>query len=165
VILVMLGTHPQPMDRVVRAMDELVADGRIAEPVVVQAAAFGRRPEHATAIGIVPAAELQALIRDARVVVTHGGPGSIMDVIAAGRRPVVVPRDPAHGEHVDDHQIRFARWLEGQRPRIVAVSVDERADCIDAAGSGGADPAPAAPDPALVRRLRALVEASARPPR
>jgi UDP-N-acetylglucosamine transferase subunit ALG13 len=88
-----------------------------------------------------------------------------LDDFGAGRRACVGPRDPAHGEHFDDHQIRFALGLAGTRPNMVAWSVDEHADCIDAAGSGGADPAPAAPDPALVRRLRALVEASARPPR
>ena len=43
--------------------------------------------------------------------VTHGGPASIIEVRRAGRLPIVVPRDPARGEHVDDHQQRFAHRL------------------------------------------------------
>ena len=45
------------------------------------------------------------------VVVSHGGPATISEARAAGHLPVVVPRDPAFGEHVDDHQKRFSAWL------------------------------------------------------
>jgi hypothetical protein len=51
------------------------------------------------------------LIRLADVVVLHGGPASIMEVRGLGKLPVVVPRDPRYGEHVDGHQLRFARRM------------------------------------------------------
>lgn len=47
----------------------------------------------------------------ADVVVCHGGPTTIAEVRRSGRRPLVVPRSPTHGEHVDDHQVLFARRL------------------------------------------------------
>ncbi|MCW2780140.1 MAG: hypothetical protein JWR35_589 [Marmoricola sp.] len=57
--------------------------------------------------GMLGIEELQDLLRRADAVVTHGGPGLIMEARAAGHIPVVVPRDPAHHEHVDGHQMRF----------------------------------------------------------
>ena len=55
--------------------------------------------------------ELQLLLASADVVVTHGGPATITQARGAGHVPVVVPRQPALGEHVDDHQVLFARRL------------------------------------------------------
>ena len=43
--------------------------------------------------------------------VCHGGPGTIMDAREAGHVPLCVPRDPKLGEHVDDHQQRFAAMV------------------------------------------------------
>lgn len=51
------------------------------------------------------------LNRRADAVVCHGGTGSVMLARHAGKRPIVVPRLHALGEHVDDHQVRFARWM------------------------------------------------------
>ena len=60
---------------------------------------------------IVATDELQVLLGDARVVICHGGGGSIGDAWAAGLAPIVVPRMPQLGEHVDDHQIHFSAKL------------------------------------------------------
>lgn len=60
----------------------------------------------------MPATELEQAIREADVVVAHAGTGSALTALAVNRFPVLVPRDPAHGEHVDRHQFETARRLE-----------------------------------------------------
>jgi UDP-N-acetylglucosamine transferase subunit ALG13 len=55
--------------------------------------------------------ELEAAVGSAAVVVCHGGAGIISSALAAGRRPIVVPRRAALGEHVDDHQYQLTRKL------------------------------------------------------
>ncbi|HEY3523248.1 MAG TPA: glycosyltransferase [Candidatus Limnocylindrales bacterium] len=117
-ILVTLGTHPAPMDRLVRAIDALSADGVIEEPVIVQSAVYGYLPRHCRTARVVPADVLSAWIDEASRVVCHGGPGSILEVLSRGKVPRVVPRNPAFGEHVDDHQQRFVRWFAERRPLI-----------------------------------------------
>lgn len=68
-------------------------------------------PRHAAGSAVVsPDRVLDSMTR-AFVVVTHGGPGSIMDARARGHVPVVVPRIAALDEHVDDHQVVFTRSL------------------------------------------------------
>ncbi len=51
------------------------------------------------------------LLATASAVVCPGGPGGIMETRAAGLRPIVMPRRGDLGEHVDDHQLAFSRFL------------------------------------------------------
>lgn len=61
---------------------------------------------------VVPAADLAAAMAAADVVVAHAGVGSALMALRAGRCPVLLPRDRAHGEHVDDHQHEVAALLD-----------------------------------------------------
>lgn len=79
-------------------------------PVVVQSGAT-RAPAGLDVRPYLPADELRALVARASVVVCHGGPGTIAECHRAGLRPVVVPREHARGEHVDDHQVHFTERL------------------------------------------------------
>ena len=123
-ILVTLGTHPQPMDRVVLWVDHLIEEGTI-DKAVIQAACFGERPRRAEAIGVVAGDELEHLMKSATRVVTHGGPGTIIQALALGRRPIVVARDPALGEHIDGHQQRFVAWLAERRDILPVAALDD----------------------------------------
>jgi UDP-N-acetylglucosamine transferase subunit ALG13 len=158
-ILVTLGTHPRPMDRLMVALDGLIADGSIADEVIIQAAAFGVRPRHAQLHGLVPAEQLWRWANDARVIVTHGGPASITLALSVGRRPVVVPRDPARGEHVDDHQIRFTRWIAKRRPIFVLEDpATGLQGALESASAAGVDPSIGGPPEQAIRRLRQIIE-------
>ena len=124
-IAVTLGTHPKPMNRLVLALEELVVRGVLNDDVVITSAAYGARPPHVTTLGIQPYETLRGMIDTARAVITHGGPASIAMAIGAGHTPIIVPRDPAFDEHVDDHQIRFGSWLRLRRPvRVIRDMCD-----------------------------------------
>ncbi len=80
--------------------------------------------------------ELQGLLVAADVVVTHGGPATITQARAAGHVPVVVPRQHALGEHVDDHQVLFARRLAAAGVVHLAETEAALAPAVDAARAG-----------------------------
>jgi UDP-N-acetylglucosamine transferase subunit ALG13 len=63
------------------------------------------------AVATMPSRELDAAMREADVVVAHAGIGSALAALDAGRCPILVPRERAHGEHVDDHQALIATAL------------------------------------------------------
>jgi UDP-N-acetylglucosamine transferase subunit ALG13 len=106
--LILVGTDHHPFGRAVAWADArqqahpedhvLVQHGRSDPPARAQGRAF------------LTAEELRREVTQADVVITHGGPGTISDARSAGHRPIVFPRDPTLGEHVDDHQRRFAPW-------------------------------------------------------
>lgn len=104
-IFVTVGSSPIPFDRLLRAIDGL----RIDEHLVVQHGPSTMRPKRAECVDVLSHAEFLELVRAARVVVTHGGVGSIFTCLRERKRPIVVPRHASFGESVDDHQVSFTR--------------------------------------------------------
>ncbi|QIG44387.1 glycosyl transferase family 28 [Nocardioides anomalus] len=108
-VVALVGTDHHPFDRLVSWMDD-AARRRPNVRFVVQHGTT-RAPSVAEGRAFLGHDDLQDLLRRADVVVCHGGPGTITDAREAGHRPLCVPRDPAFGEHVDGHQLRFARTV------------------------------------------------------
>ena len=121
-IFVTVGTHEQQFNRLVKAVDDLAADGTIAEPVFQQTGYSDYVPEHCEHSQFVPAQRMQELMGQASVVITHGGPSSFVEAMVAGSKaPVVVPRRAEYGEHVNDHQVDFVRIVAERIGGIVPV--------------------------------------------
>jgi UDP-N-acetylglucosamine transferase subunit ALG13 len=76
-------------------------------------------------------------IRAARVVVTHAGAGSVLTCLAAGTRPIVIPRLRRYGETSDDHQLAFGRRLD--EVGLVTLVEDLRL-LADVVGAASANP-------------------------
>lgn len=110
-IFATVGTHEDPFDRLVAELGRLVQAGRIAEEVLIQGGYSTAAAPGCTVVKMMGFDEVQAAMQRARIVITHGGPASIMQALSHGKVPVVVPRNPAFKEHVDGHQIQFARRL------------------------------------------------------
>jgi len=147
------------MDRVVRWIDRLIEDGTI-ESAVIQAANFAERPRYAQSIGVVSPDEIEDLMRTASRVITHGGPGTILQALSLGRSPIVIARDPARGEHVDAHQLRFVAWLAERLPITPVTTLHELRGAL-------ATPEPHAPprdsERKAVRRVREILTSSPEP--
>ena len=120
-IFVTVGTHEQQFDRLVRAIDELRADEMINEPVFVQTGYCTFEPNHCEHSKFVPFKRMKEMMAQADVVITHGGPSSFIEAMAAGKVPVVVPRRGDLGEHVNDHQADFVRIVAERQGGIVPV--------------------------------------------
>jgi UDP-N-acetylglucosamine transferase subunit ALG13 len=111
-ILVTVGTHEDPFDRLLIAADQLKATGLVDEPVTIQAGVSNTATPHCTQHEYLFYEDLQELMREARIIITHGGPATIFEALAMGKIPIVMPRRAKSSEHVDDHQVRFCRGLE-----------------------------------------------------
>ncbi|GAA3524886.1 glycosyltransferase [Nocardioides daeguensis] len=119
-VAIFLGTDHHRFDRLLAWAGDLQEQGRFTFHVQHGSTPLPSYLSGAPLLGPEPMAEL---LDRAAAVVTHGGPGTIMDAREHGHLPVVVPRDPRHGEHVDDHQLRFARFLG--RTGLVVTAYDE----------------------------------------
>jgi UDP-N-acetylglucosamine transferase subunit ALG13 len=104
-ILVTVGASLFSFDRLMTAVETL----SVEEPLVVQHGPAALTRTDARRIPYLPLEELAGLVREARVVITHAGAGSVLLALTNGKRPVVVPRLHAFGETVDDHQLDSAR--------------------------------------------------------
>jgi UDP-N-acetylglucosamine transferase subunit ALG13 len=108
-VLAMVGTDHHPFDRLVDWVDQ-AASRRPDIQFVVQHGT-SRPPRIADGHEFLEHDRLVQLMTESRAVICHGGPGTIMEARSAGHVPICVPRDPARGEHVDEHQLRFARLV------------------------------------------------------
>jgi len=124
-ILVTVGTDHHPFDRLVKAIDGLKARGVISEDVFIQTGSSDYQPKHCSFEKLLPFDSLMKKIAAARIVITHGGPGSIMPVIYAQKIPVVMPRRKKFDEVVDDHQMDFAKRLQDRNMIILVESSED----------------------------------------
>jgi UDP-N-acetylglucosamine transferase subunit ALG13 len=156
-VLVLVGTDHHRFDRLVAWVDRWAAD-RGADVLVQHGTS--RPPEFAAGQPYLDWAKVQSEIAAVDVVVSHGGPATISEARKAGHRPIVVPRDPARDEHVDDHQQLFSRRLGSSG--LVTVAEDEAAlrDALDAAAVAGRGAAVGTPEEIVstTRRLGRLVD-------
>lgn len=131
-IVVTLGTERYPFTR---ALD-LVADA--LGPDVTALVQTGHTPVDGRSTACqpwVPFEELTRAVAEADVVVSHAGVGSILSALRAGKHPVVIPRTAALGEHVDDHQLGLAQFLE-ERGLVTVVGAPEHLGVALAAAAG-----------------------------
>ena len=130
-IFVTVGTHEQPFDRLVSAIDALKGKGVIEEDVIIQTGYSTYEPKHCTWSRLFPYSEMVKNVKDARIVITHGGPSSFIMPLQEGKIPVVVPRQEKYAEHVNDHQVAFCREVQQRQKNILVVEdTDQLCDYI-----------------------------------
>ena len=120
-IFVTVGTHEQQFNRLVEEVDKLKADGSIKEDVFIQTGFSTYEPKHCQWSKLISYKEMNNKIEEARIIITHGGPASFIAPLQIGKIPIVVPRQEKYGEHVNDHQVEFARNVAQRMGTIIPV--------------------------------------------
>ncbi|MBM0279199.1 glycosyltransferase [Micromonospora tarensis] len=154
-LLVAVGTDKHPFDRLVDWLARWHAQATESIGLTLQHG-HTNAPPLSGAVPFLGHDALQQAMADADLVVCHGGPATILEARRHGHLPIVVPRDPTRGEHVDDHQLLFARRLGAAG--LVALC-ETREALHDALAAGLADPSryAVAADPEAHEARRAAV--------
>jgi UDP-N-acetylglucosamine transferase subunit ALG13 len=111
-----------------RSVDALDVD----DELVVQYGASSYVPRSASARKFMTYPDVLENMRRARIVIAHGGVGSILTAIHAGKHPVVVPRERRYSEAIDDHQGELASRLAERGVLTVVTDLRELASRIEA---------------------------------
>lgn len=106
---VSVGNATQPFDRLLGAVCAIVAN--LPSPVIIQTGSTDCACGGAVARKFVAMDEFERLMDEASLAIMHAGAGSVIHAVRAGKVPVVMPRRSKYDEHVDDHQLEFARQL------------------------------------------------------
>lgn len=125
-IFVTVGTHEQPFNRLIQKIDELKKDVIIKEEVIIQTGFNTYKPKYCQWSKLIPYQQMVQNVADARIVITHGGPASFIMPLQIGKIPIVVPRQHQFNEHVNDHQIEFARNVVQRMRTIILVEDIEK---------------------------------------
>lgn len=121
-MFVTVGNATQGFKRLLDAVDEAAGQGLFGdEPIFIQT---GNNPDfhasHCEQQSFLPMSQFEALLRDSSLIISHGGAGTLINILRAGRVPVVMPRRQRYAEHVDDHQIELIQAL-AEQGRVVPV--------------------------------------------
>lgn len=121
-IFVTVGNAKQGFQRLLDAVD-IMAEQRTfdQEPIFVQS---GNNPNFKSRYceqkPFLSLEEFVNFINKASVIICHAGAGTLIQILRAGKVPIVMPRRKIYGEHVDDHQLELVQAL-AQQGRVVAA--------------------------------------------
>lgn len=121
-IFVTVGTHEQPFNRLIKYVDNLKKEMVIKEEVIMQTGFCTYIPKYCTWKKLFPYKEMIENVAKARIVISHGGPSSFIMPLQIGKIPVVVPRQKKFDEHVNDHQVDFAKAVAERQKNIIVVT-------------------------------------------
>lgn len=115
-LTVTLGTIPYPFPRVIAWLQVLLENGLVAEPMFIQSGVTDVTPiaghPLVQTMPIVESSELIHIVNQSRLVISHAGQGSTRMLADQGASFVLLPRLALHKEHIDDHQLLFARSMQ-----------------------------------------------------
>jgi len=108
-IFVITGTQKFEFNRLLRAMDELLANKKMTGKVFAQTGYSTYIPQNYGYSQYLSMSEFDKHISEASLIVCHSGAATINSALKAGKVVIVVPRLQKFNEHVDDHQLEIAK--------------------------------------------------------
>jgi UDP-N-acetylglucosamine transferase subunit ALG13 len=119
-------------DRLVEAVDRLIAESFLSEEVVGQIGYGGYEPQYMNWVPTMPRGLYAEHIRSANRVISHAGMGTIIQCLLMEKPLLVMPRRGSHPkEHVNDHQFGTAEKFEKRGSILVARDTVELSDKIN----------------------------------
>jgi UDP-N-acetylglucosamine transferase subunit ALG13 len=132
-VFVTVGTDHHPFDRLIHWVDDWLASKDVGQVHCLAQVGTSAPPHVAAWKTYLDYEEMEEAMRRAAVVVCHGGPATIMDSRRMATLPIVVPRCHEQGEHVDNHQVAFARWMAEHGQVELAESEEALRRALDCA--------------------------------
>ena len=100
-ILVTLGTQDQKFYRLLDAIEK----SNIKDKIIVQAGGSADyKSDKMEIFKFIDMDKMKQLIKEADIVITHGGTGSIITPLEMGKKVIACPRLSKYKEHINDHQ-------------------------------------------------------------
>ena len=130
-IFITLGSQKFQFNRLLKAIDKLVEQGKIKEEVFAQVGYSDYQPLNYKYKQFLDRDEFAAMEGKADIVITHGGTGAIIGAVKKGKRVIAVPRLAKYGEHVDDHQLQLVKQFDDLNLICPCGDTNELAEAIE----------------------------------
>ena len=110
-IFITVGTQKFQFNRLLKIVDDLIGEKLISDNVVAQVGHSRYIPKNFNSFQFKSENEINLLIENADIIITHSGVGSITTALKLQKKVIVVPRLKEYKEHVDDHQLEIANAI------------------------------------------------------
>jgi len=125
---VSVGNATQPFSRLLEGVAAIAH--KLPQPVFVQFGSTPFRSAECESAQWLAMPEFERRAAEAELLILHAGAGSVLHAVQAGKLPVVMPRRAGCGEHVDDHQLEFARALADAGKVVLALEPADLAAAV-----------------------------------
>ena len=122
-IFVTIGLHYQGFNRLIKAVDELAL--KIDEEVIAQIGSTKYTPKNIEYFREKNIEEVDEYFKDARIIISHAGIGSIITALKYEKPLIVVPRFKKYNEHTSNHQLEVAKALENEGKASVVYETED----------------------------------------
>ncbi len=132
-ILIVLGTQDNSFHRLLEKVQELIDKNVIKEKVIVQAGRTKFESKEMEIYSLMPYNKLEQIMKEADLVITHGGVGSIVMALKLGKKVIAIPRLSQFNEHVNDHQIQIVDSFDKQGFLIGLIELNDLQQALERA--------------------------------
>lgn len=108
-----------PFDRLIKPVDQFFKGSD--RDVFIQIGESQLKPKNARFVDFLSPNEAEQTIKDAELVISHAGMGSIITALSYQTPIVVMPRKAALGEHRNDHQLATCEWVMNDLNGVTAA--------------------------------------------
>lgn len=130
-IFVVLGTQKFQLNRLLQKLDEYVEKKMISDEIFAQIGSSTYKPKYYKYEEFMDKKDFDETIREADVIISHSGVGTIITAINAQKPVVVYPRLAKYKEHVDDHQLDIAKAFETKKYVLCCYENDDLLEKIN----------------------------------
>lgn len=103
-ILITLGTQDKSFHRLLEIIEKQINLKNINEKVIVQAGYTKFESPNMEIFDLIDMDKFNNYLKEARIIITHGGVGSILTGLKYNKKIIAVARLKKHKEHTNDHQ-------------------------------------------------------------
>ena len=132
-IFVAVGTQKFQLNRLLKAIDDLIEQGQLTEEVFAQVGHSDYVPKHYAYRDFISKDDFQDRIRRCEVLITHSGVATIITGLQLHKPVVVFPRLASFGEHVDDHQLQIAESFSDKNLLLMCKEPEALGGILDKA--------------------------------
>ena len=118
------------MNRLLQKIDNLLENKILNEEVYAQIGFSDYAPKHFKYKDFLDAKQYNEYIKKCRLLICHGGVGTIISGLKNNKPIIVVPRLAKFNEHVDDHQVEIARAFSETNYVLTCFANDDLAEKI-----------------------------------
>ena len=132
-IFVAVGTQKFQLNRLLKTIDDLIAQGQLEDEVFAQIGHSDYIPRHYRYKDFLSEEAFHSCISNCDVLITHSGVATIIAGLKLHKPVVVFPRLSRYGEHVDDHQIQIAESFSDKNLILMCQEPEELAQLVEQA--------------------------------
>lgn len=121
-IFVTIGTQKYDFNRIF----DYINNFKTKEEIIVQKGKSRYKfRDDIKAVDFLSYQEMDSVLKKARVVITHGGVGTIYKALSLGKKVITVPRLKLYKEHINDHQLDICKYLEKENLCMMVTTEEE----------------------------------------